>query len=245
MIPSELSLVTLQPARQAALRAIAEVEQHQENKKRLPSENPHARAFMRHLTGSSRINTRSAQQIPGLAWDPSFKLWSLKMLEDELDRLLRSRGEHCHTPVSEEVQQALFPDVVHRKNTRSDRRFKLNSTRLQRREDKRICHEAIVRQNLVGQARLELGFQSPETVNGWYTRWADELGEREMAGLFWGWWRQFGSLRALEWSNLAGDHLWKVLYELRQIVDETPPYIREAERWQVPNKLRDMRKGRA
>ncbi|WP_318386850.1 plasmid SOS inhibition protein A [Enterobacter sp.] len=61
MIPSELSLVTLQPARQAALRAIAEVEQHQENRKRLLSENPHARAFMRHLTGSSRINTRSAQ----------------------------------------------------------------------------------------------------------------------------------------------------------------------------------------
>ncbi|WP_412176496.1 hypothetical protein [Enterobacter sp.] len=29
------------------------------------------------------------------------------------------------------------------------------------------------------------------------------------------------------------------------MVDETPPYIREAERWQVPNKLRDMRKGRA
>lgn len=100
MIPANLSLVALNPARQAALQAIAEVEQRQEDNKRLPSENPHARVFMRLLTGNSRLNARSAQQIPGLAWDPSFKLWTLKMLEDELERLLRSRGSiafrRCH-----------------------------------------------------------------------------------------------------------------------------------------------------
>ncbi|WP_318366449.1 plasmid SOS inhibition protein A [Enterobacter sp.] len=241
MIPSGQSLVTLQPARQAALRAIAEVEQRQESNRRLPSENPHARAFMRHLTGSSRINTRSAQQIPGLAWDPSFKIWSLKTLEDELDRLLRSHGEYCCSPLSREVQQTLFPDVVHRQNTRHDRRSKLNSGRTQRREDKRLCHETVLRQNLTGQARLELNFHSPETVKTWYTRWADELNEGELARLFWSWWRRFHSLKELEWNSLSGDPMWAVLFTLQQIVEETPEHTRQAERWQVPNKLRDMR----
>lgn len=245
MIPSGQSLVTLQPARQAALRAIAEVEQRQESDKRLPSENPHARAFMRHLTGSSRMNARSAQQIPGLAWDPSFKLWSLKVLEDELERLLRSRGEHCYSPLSGEVQQALFPETVYRKTSRSKQRCKLRSARIQRRENKRQCHEAILHQSLVAQASADLNFQSPETVNRWHSRWSDELTESELARLFWGWWHRFDSLRELEWNNLSGDPMWAVLHLLNQIVKDTPEAARQAERWQVPNKLCDMRGQRA
>lgn len=245
MIPSGHSLVTLQPARQAALRAIAEVEQRQESDRRLPSENPHARAFMRHLTGSSRMNARSAQQIPGLAWDPSFKLWSLKTLENELERLLKSRGEHCYSPLDGEVQQALFPETVYRKTSRSKQRCKLRSSRIQRREHKRQCQEAVLRQSLVDQARTELNFQSPETINIWYGHWADELTEGELARLFWVWWYRFDSLKELEWNNLSGDPMWVVLHSLRQIVKDTPDHTRKAERWQVPNKLCDMREHRA
>ncbi|HGB2759225.1 plasmid SOS inhibition protein A [Enterobacter kobei] len=244
MIPSGHSLVTLQPARQAALRAIAEVEQRQESDKRLPSENPHARAFMRYLTGSSRMNARSAQQIPGLAWDPSFKLWSLKNLEDELERLLRSRGEHCYSPLDGEVQQALFPEVVYRKASRSKQRCKLSSARTQRQEHKRQCKEAVLRQSLVDQARTGLNFQSPETINSWYRHWADELTEGELARLFWRWWYRFDSLKELEWNNLSGDPMWAVLHLLRQIVKDTPDHTRKAERWQVPNKLCDLREHR-
>jgi len=237
MIPSGHSLVTLQPARQAALRAIAEVEQRQESDRRLPSENPHARAFMRYLTGSSRMNARSAQQIPSLAWDPSFKLWSLKKLEDELERLLRSRGEHCYSPLDSEVQQALFPEVVYRKASRSKQRCKLSSARTQRRENKRQCKEAVLRQSLVDQARTELNFQSPETVSTWYTRWSDELEVRELEAIFWRWQARFSSLKPLEWLRYGGDPLYTVMYEIQFIVAETPQCVHECERWQVPNKI--------
>lgn len=241
MIPSHLSLVTLNPARQAALQAIAEVEQRQENSQRLPFENPHARAFMRRLTGSSRLNARSAQQIPGLGWDPKFKLWTLKMLEDELERLLRSRGEHCYSPLSSEVQHALFPDIVYRKSTRNDRSRNLSSARSQRREDKRRCQEAMRHQNLVIQARTDLNFQSPETVRAWYSRWCDELHTGEMALLFWHWQTRFGSLKELAWLRYSSAPLHEVLLEIHFMVPETPDHIRAAERWMVPNKLSHRR----
>lgn len=237
MIASHLSLVTLNPARQAALQAIAEVEQRQEDNKRLPSENPHARAFMRRLTGSSRLSARSAQQIPGLAWDPSFNLWTLKMLEDELERFLRSRGEYCFSPLTSEVQHALFPDIVYRKATRNDRSRKLSSARFQRREDKRRCQQAILHQNLVSQARTDLNFQSPETVSTWYSRWRDELDARELALLVWSWQTRFGSLSELDWLRYGDTPLYALLYEIQCIVKETPEPVRAAERWRVPNKL--------
>lgn len=82
MIPASLALVTLNPARQAALQAVAEVELRRENRRRLPEDNPHARAFMRLLTGESRLSSRTAQAIPGLGWDPHVKIWSLRRLEE-------------------------------------------------------------------------------------------------------------------------------------------------------------------
>lgn len=55
MIPASHSLVTLNPARQAALQAIADVEQRQEERKRLSDDNPVTRAFLRRLTGQSHL----------------------------------------------------------------------------------------------------------------------------------------------------------------------------------------------
>ncbi|HAG0390689.1 TPA: plasmid SOS inhibition protein A [Salmonella enterica] len=41
----------------------------------------------------------------------------------------------------------------------------------------------------------------------------------------------------------AGEPLYNVMYEIRFIVRETPAYVREAERWLVPNKLTDRSRG--
>ena len=64
MIHSSRSLVTLQPARQAALQAIMTVENARQRGARL-SAAPHVRNFLRILTGNSRMNTTVAQRIPG------------------------------------------------------------------------------------------------------------------------------------------------------------------------------------
>ncbi|AGN88350.1 plasmid SOS inhibition protein A [Enterobacter sp. R4-368] len=237
MIPASHTLVTLSPARQAALQAIAEVEQRREERKRLSDDHPVTRAFLRRLTGQSRLTHRTARLIPGLAWDPSFTLWTLRKLENALERLLVSQGEHCFSPLSEAVQECLFPDVVWRNTSRAEKRAKLRWHKVQRQEDKRHCHEAMLHQSLVARARVDLNFQSPESVGAWYSRWSDELHEYELASMFWQWRRRFPSLAELRWYEDCGDPLWVVLSILRDMVNEQPDGLRAADRWRVPDKL--------
>nr|EGT0069245.1 plasmid SOS inhibition protein A [Klebsiella michiganensis] len=99
MIHSSRSLVTLQPARQAALQAIMTVEDARQRGARLPSM-PHVRTFLRLLTGSGRINNEVPRRIPGLYRDPKDRLSNLKQVEEALDVLIASNGEYCPLPLS-------------------------------------------------------------------------------------------------------------------------------------------------
>ncbi|HDT6084959.1 TPA: plasmid SOS inhibition protein A [Citrobacter braakii] len=236
MIPSTHALVTLKPARQAALQAIISVETARERGARLPSL-PHVRTFLRVLTGSSRINTAVAQRIPGLNWEPKNRLCSLKQVEEALDRLIASKGEHCPLPISTDVQAELFPEVMHTRTDRRMQREKIAFTRKMRQEDRALEHRWLLRQNLLGQAVTELNFQSPETINIWYRRWADEFDARELESAFWCWQTRFTSLKELDWLRYSNDPLYEVMYEITFIVKDTPDEMRRAERWQVPNKL--------
>ncbi|WP_186795896.1 plasmid SOS inhibition protein A, partial [Salmonella enterica] len=78
----------------------------------------------------------------------------------------------------------------------------------------------------------------------WYTRWADEFDARELEQGFWQWRTRFTSLTSLDWLRDSDEPLYNVMYEIRFIVRENPVYVREAERWQVPNKLTNRRPGR-
>jgi hypothetical protein len=109
---STTSLVTLKPARQAALQAVLSVEESRRLGARLPAM-PHVRTFLRLLTGNSRMNTTVAQRIPGLNWDPKHRLSSLKQVEEALDALIASHGECCPLPLPVDVQAELFPEVLH------------------------------------------------------------------------------------------------------------------------------------
>ncbi|HBV1498127.1 TPA: plasmid SOS inhibition protein A, partial [Klebsiella pneumoniae] len=120
MIPSSSALVSLKPARQAALQAIMTVEEARQRGARLPSM-PHVRTFLRLLTGCSRINSDVARRIPGLHRDPKDRLSSLKQVEEALDMLISSHGEYCPLPLTMDVQAELFPEVLH---TRTVRRLK-------------------------------------------------------------------------------------------------------------------------
>ncbi|MBE1999447.1 plasmid SOS inhibition protein A, partial [Klebsiella pneumoniae] len=69
MIHSSRSLVTLQPARQAALQAIRTVEDARQRGARLPSM-PHVRTLGKQRTGSGRRNKLVPRRIPGLYREP-------------------------------------------------------------------------------------------------------------------------------------------------------------------------------
>lgn len=228
---------TLKPARQAALQAILSVEEARNRGAHLPSL-PHVRIFLRVLTGSSRMNTAVAQRIPGLNWDPKHRLSSLKQVEEALDRLIASHGEVCPLPLSTDVQAELFPELMHTRTDRRMQREKIAFTRKMRREERDIEHHWLLRQNLLGQAVTELNFQSPETVNTWYRRWADEFDARELESAFRRWQTRFASLKELDWLYHSNAPLYEMMYEITFIVRETPAYVRQAERWQVPNKLK-------
>lgn len=150
MIHSSRALVTLKPARQAALQAILTVEESRRRGARLPAL-PHARTFLRVLTGSSRINTTVAQRIPGLNWEPKNRMTSLKQVEEALDLLISSHGEYCPLPLSVDVQAELFPEVMHTRTDRRMQREKIAFNRKMRREEKALEHAWLLRQNLLGQ----------------------------------------------------------------------------------------------
>ena len=236
MIQSSHALVTLKPARQAALQAIMSVEDARQRGTRLPSM-PHVRTFLRLLTGSSRINSTVAQSIPGLHRDPKDRLSSLKQVEEALEMLISSHGEYCPLPLTMDVQAELFPEVLHTRTVRRLKRQDFAFTRKMRREARQVEQSWLLRQNLLGQAVTELNFQSPETVCTWYTRWSDEFDARELAPAFWHWRSRYASLASLDWLRDAGEPLCGVIHEISFIVRETPESVRQAERWQVPNKL--------
>lgn len=238
MIRNGMYPVTLKPARQAALQAILSVEESRNRGARLPSL-PHVRTFLRVLTGSSRINSAVAQRIPGLFRDPKDRLSSLRQVEKALDILIASHGEVCPLPLSLDVQAELFPEVVHTRTDRRMQRANLGFTRKMRREARQLEHAWLLRQNLLGQAVTELNFQSPQTVNTWYRRWADEFDAAELAPAFWRWRTRFASLKELDWLFCGNAPLYEVMHEITFIVRETPPQVSQAERWLVPDKLTD------
>ena len=241
MIPSSQAIVTLKPARQAALQAIMFVEDARLRGARLPSM-PHVRTFLRMLTGCSRINSNVARRIPGLHRDPKDRLNNLKQVEEALDTLIASQGEFCPLPLTTDVQAELFPEVIHSRTDRRMQRENIAFARRVRREGKKITHTWLLRQNLLGQASTELNFQSPETVNTWYRRWADEFDASELEPAFWRWQSRFSSLRELVWLRCSDTPLYEVMHEIRFIVKETPEGVLIAERWQVPNKLEQQRR---
>ncbi|UTJ60292.1 plasmid SOS inhibition protein A [Klebsiella michiganensis] len=236
MIPSSHAIVTLKPARQAALQAIMFVEDAQLRGARLPSM-PHVRTFLRILTRNSRMNTAVALRIPGLNWDPKHRLSSLKQVEEALDELIASHGECCPLPLPVDVQAELFPEVQHTRTERRLQRRNIAFTRKMRREERALAHHWRLRQNLLGQAVAELNFQSPETVSNWYRRWTDEFDARELEPAFWHWRSRFASLDSLDWLRDAKEPLYGVIHEIGFIVSDSLEAVRQAERWQVPNKL--------
>nr|WP_275431193.1 plasmid SOS inhibition protein A [Klebsiella pneumoniae] len=47
-------------------------------------------------------------------------------------------------------------------------------------------------------------------------------------------------MKELDWLRMSGDPLYSVLYLFPFNVRDSPEHIRVAERWQIPNKLRNQ-----
>ncbi|HAT7732732.1 TPA: plasmid SOS inhibition protein A [Enterobacter cloacae] len=135
MIPSSHALVSLKPARQAAIQAISHVESARERGARLPAM-PYVRTFLRLLTGSGRLNATVANKIPGLHWVPNNRHSNLKQVEEALNTMIATSGETCPLPLTIDVQAELFPEVMHTRAGRRLHRSGIKTTRELRRQSR-------------------------------------------------------------------------------------------------------------
>jgi hypothetical protein len=90
----------------------------------------------------------------------------------------------------------------------------------------------------VGQAEIDLAFQTPDTVRSWFARWRQtDISENVLDDMFFRWSERFPSLATLErWQWYHQPH-WALMTEVHALAKEAPAHLSALERWMVPNKL--------
>lgn len=236
MIPRHLSLVTQMPEREAALRAIMAVEEEAGTAGRHSGHPyPYARAFFRILTGSSKLSTRSVNKVPGVYWLKENKI-PLVRYEEAFDTLIRSRGRHCYSPLDTRLVHIMFPEQAFSVNDRRGKRDMREAELYTRQEMRRSREKDEAYQNRVGQAEIDLAFQTPETLRAWYESWSQhDVHDFDIQRMLWAWTERCPSL-----SHLVRDwyeHAYEIVADVRDVAENASPAAKELERWMVPNKI--------
>lgn len=240
MIPSRLALVPENPARRAAMLAVAEVENKRTRDRRLP-DYPYAHAFFRLLRGSKRIAIHELRQFA-----PSLSEQELRGNKSAwlsaVDALIESRGVNCYLPLPIEAGQEMFPEVVFQRTERQRRQDELDNAKYTRQRSREEGMRVRAYKSLAGQAEIDLAFHTPETVSSWASRWSSVVREYDLEQMFWRWSERFPSLSELERWAFRDEPLWAVTHEACQLAKMATPQVKALERWMVPDKLVDGRR---
>lgn len=237
MIPSSLALVPLLPERQAALQAIAAVEHAQQRGTRL-ARHPYAAAFMKQLSGVSRISVQGLNRIRGIYLRPREKRAPLPEWESALDMFLRTAGDVCPLPLPGELATILFPEAAFRRSERADHAAQKSVSRIVRRERQAEEYRASQLENRIRQAEIELAFRTPDKLRDWFTVWCDFMPEHDLKNMIRAWSHRFPSLAGLETLQLySPDAACDVAWKIQQRVPHIGTMQREMNRWLIPNKL--------
>ncbi|WP_058974014.1 plasmid SOS inhibition protein A [Type-D symbiont of Plautia stali] len=237
MIPKSHSLVTLLPERQAALQAIAAVEHAQQRGTRL-ARHPYAAAFMKQLSGRSRVSVRALNRIRGIYLRPRGKRAPLPEWESALDEFLCSAGEVCPLPLPSELANVLFPEAVFRRAERAKHAAEKSVNHVTRRERQAVDYRERQLETRIRQAETELAFRTPDTLRGWFAVWCDSVPENDLKNMIAAWARRFPSLNGLETLlPYAGDVASEVAGEIHLRALHMNSGQQEMNRWLIPNKL--------
>ncbi|MGK3116335.1 plasmid SOS inhibition protein A [Candidatus Pantoea formicae] len=240
MIPKSLSLVTLLPERQAALQAIAAVEHAKQRGARL-TRHPYAAAFMKQLSGRSRVSVQALNRIRGIYLRPREKRAPLPEWEGALDMFLSTAGEMCPLPLPGELATTLFPEAVFRRAERAKHAADKSVSHAARRERQTADYQERQLENRIRQAETELAFRTPETLRGWFAAWCGSVPENDLKNMIAAWARRFPSLNGLETLQpYAGDVACEVAGEIHLRSLHMDSAQKGMNRWLVPNKLTAM-----
>lgn len=224
------------PDRRAAMQAIAEVE-YRRAQARATGEYPYAHTFFRYLRGCRHITLRELRYF-----SPALTELELRGEKEQwvqaVDVLIESRGACCYLPLPVDAGQSLFPEMAFRHKERQRRQDELRDEKYTRQRRREECQRETAYQALLGQAEIELAFQTPETVSSWSARWSGtELRQYDLENMFWRWSERFPSLEPMERWMMANQPFWSVMVESDALAKESPEPVRQLERWMVPNKL--------
>lgn len=236
MIPNHLSLVPLLPERGAAISAILYVEETTK-KASLSGDHlyPYARAFMRFMFGRSTISGRLLNKIRGVYWLKTGKI-PLARYEEALDDLICSRGKRCYPPLDKDMVTYLFPEQAFSASERQENHEQRGDVLYSRQEARREREREDKYHNLVGQAEIDLAFQTPETVRTWYAHWSQQdIHDFDLERIIWSWTERCPTL-----AHLVRDYYQSALEVILDVHDAgvaSTPDQQELERWMVPNKI--------
>jgi len=237
MIPTSLALVPLLPERQAALQAIAAVEHAQQKGARL-ARHPYAAAFMKQLSGRSRVSVQTLNRIRGIYLRPREKRAPLPEWEGALDIFLSTAGEVCPLPLPGELAMVLFPEAVFRRAERAKHAIAKTVSHAGRRERQAEDYRERQLENRIRQAETELAFRTPETLRGWFSAWCDDVPENDLKNMIAAWARRFPSLNGLETLQpYAADAACEVAGEIHYRSQQMDFAHKAMNSWLVPNKL--------
>lgn len=244
MIPKHLALVPQYSEQQAAVEAILYVQ-----KKRAINPNwkcwsyPFAQAFLRILTGSSKVTGNTLNAVRGLQWCREDKI-PLSHYERALDVFIETQGVYCPSPLPSDLTRYVFPFVMFSRTDRQKKRWKRKAHLTERQEKRRRQERARRYQNLVGQAEIDLAFQTPVTLRTWYERWSQhDISRYDMQRMVWAWLERCPSLARIERRDYYGEPLWMLESEIRDVALSLTEEERALEQWLVPDKLTDRSRG--
>jgi hypothetical protein len=139
---------------------------------------PYVRTFCAFLTGSGRLNATVASNTARTA--PNNRHSNLKQVEEALNTMIATGGK----PVAvTDVQAELFLKscTPARVDGCTDPALR---PRVSFAASPVSTNSAGTAPEPLEQAKVDLNFQSPETVCTWYTRWSDEFDAAELATPF-------------------------------------------------------------
>lgn len=240
MIPDSHALVSLSPEQQAAMKAIAYVDEKREKNPLWKCYTfPYAQAFLRFLCGKGKVTGGSLNQIRGVLWSREEKI-PLASYERALDIFISSRGVYCPTPLPSDLARYVFPEIRFSRRDRQEKRHKRACQVHSRREERRRQEAENRYAALVGQAEIDLAFQTPESLRAWYLRWSQhELRAWDIERMLWSWLERCPSLSAFERWQYSGYPVWVLEADIREAAASLTPGQKALECWVVPNKLSD------
>lgn len=236
-IPRHLSLVPFSDIQLAAMQAIAWVESKRFRGIKL-AEYPYAKAFFRMLTGKKVITANSISLIQYCDFSDRGVTTRIADYIKAIDRVIETKGNRCHHPLSSDVAYKLFPSVQNLIRQRNEHRLKMNSDRIRKKSEKEDIIKLRKYNSLIGQARNEINFISPENISSWAVLWGRRnINDNMLIDILQGWCNRFPSLYQHRWEIFSETEYWRVLSLIKYIADDFNESTRHLNNYLIPNKL--------